>query len=106
MSPVLSLLLILYILLTAAPLFDNNTKKCYNNPADGRVFPNNDGHVKCGANGNALASAADVDGTADDVAPASNPLDSDPAARHEGMEPITSSAAAVKLAKAARAFNA
>ncbi|KAL8795539.1 MAG: hypothetical protein Q9195_001960 [Heterodermia aff. obscurata] len=89
-----------------APLFDNNSKKCYNKPVDGRVFPNNDGHVKCGAQGNAVTSATDVDGTADDVTPASNSLDSDPAARHKGMKPIPSSAAAAKLMKAARAFNA
>ena len=95
-----------YSLLIAAPLFDNNSKKCYNKPADGRVFPNNDGHVKCGANGNAETSTADVDGTADNVAPASDPLDSDPAARHKGMKSITSSPAAAKQTKAARAFIA
>ncbi|KAG6999262.1 hypothetical protein G7Y79_00036g072180 [Physcia stellaris] len=75
------------------PLFDNNTKKCYNNPSDGRVFPNRDGQVQCSANGNELFSTASVDTTADDTPMPSSPLDSDPAARHSGMKPIPSGSA-------------
>ncbi|KAL8831250.1 MAG: hypothetical protein Q9191_000970 [Dirinaria sp. TL-2023a] len=45
------------------PLFANG--KCYNKPSDGRVFPDRDGHVQCGSNGQEVDTTEDVDGTAD-----------------------------------------
>ncbi|KAI4158987.1 MAG: hypothetical protein LQ342_006960 [Letrouitia transgressa] len=70
------------------PLFANH--KCYNKPSDGRVFPNRDGHVQCGSNGQEEFVAEDVDGNADEEVLPPNPTDDDPAARHNNMKSATS----------------
>ncbi|KAL9609208.1 MAG: hypothetical protein Q9167_006006 [Letrouitia subvulpina] len=74
----------------AQPLFANH--KCFNKPSDGRVFPNRDGHVQCGSNGQEEDVAAEVDGDADKQALPSDPTDDDPAARHKNMKSATSAA--------------
>lgn len=65
------------------PLFANG--KCFNNPADGRVFPSRDGTITCGANSEEVATVADVAGGANEVDNSGSTNDEDPAARHKGM---------------------
>ena len=67
------------------PLFANG--KCFNKVADGRIFPNRDGTVNCGANAAEVLTTADVAAGANEVDNSGSTNDGDPAARHKGMAP-------------------
>ena len=67
------------------PLFVDG--KCFNQPSDGRVFPDRDGTVQCGTSRSEEVTDADIDPGVDAVDNSGSKNDNDPAARHKGQKP-------------------